>query len=422
MNSQPSMQPLHPIESTILEHHVAIESWFRAQWQKTPAPITTSVDLRQAGFKMVPVDTNLFPAGYNNLNPKDLPLCVLAVQSTLANLGLKGADMVIVPENHTRNEYYMKSLLVLRDIFVKSGLNVRLGSMDETLLEPRYLDADDGEQVSIEPLKKQDMRLYLDDFEPSFLLLNNDLSSGVPDLLENLQQRIEPLVALGWNQRLKSTHFGFYREVCLEFSASLGIDPWLIEPMFVAHEAIDFMSQLGVERLAEDADVMLQKIRDKYQEYGIQEQPFVVVKSDNGTYGMSVMMVHSGQELLQLNRKQRTKMAANKGRQKVERVIIQEGVHTIETTVDGSVAEPVVYLIGSYVVGGFYRVHQERGKADNLNAPGMHFEPLPFSSACNVPCLNKKNAVLANRFYVYGVLARLAALAAAREMHALESV
>ncbi|MFI4963497.1 MAG: glutamate--cysteine ligase, partial [Legionellales bacterium] len=96
-----------------------------------------------------------------------------------------------------------------------------------------------------------------------------------------------------------------------------------------------------------------------------------------------------------------------------------EGVYTYETMPDGAVAEPVVYMIGPFVVGGFYRVHQGRGSDENLNAPGMHFEPLAFAQACNMP--NEELEVLdcPNRFYVYGVIARLAALAAAREIAAI---
>jgi glutamate--cysteine ligase len=86
---------------------------------------------------------------------------------------------------------------------------------------------------------------------------------------------------------------------------------------------------------------------------------------------------------------------------------------------NGAVAEPVVYMIGQFVVGGFYRVHQARGEDDNLNAPGMHFEPLAFAQACNVPCENLSSVDSPNRFYAYGVIARLAALAAAREIAAI---
>ena len=59
-------------------------------------------------------------------------------------------------------------------------------------------------------------------------------------------------------------------------------------------------------------------------------------------------------------------MAAGKEGQKVHRVLVQEGVYTFETTPEGLVAEPVVYMIGSTVVGGFYRVHQHKGVDANL--------------------------------------------------------
>jgi hypothetical protein len=35
-------------------------------------------------------------------------------------------------------------------------------------------------------------------------------------------------------------------------------------------------------------------------------------------------------------------------------------------------------MIDRYVVGGFYRVNTERGRDENLNAPGMRFKPLAF--------------------------------------------
>ncbi len=83
-----------------------------------------------------------------------------------------------------------------------------------------------------------------------------------------------------------------------------------------------------------------------------------------------------------------------------------------------AVAEPVVYMIDQHVVGGFYRVHTGRGADENLNAPGMHFEPLAFVEPCNTPDCGQAPDAAPNRFYAYGVVARLALLAAAREMAA----
>ena len=181
------------------------------------------------------------------------------------------------------------------------------------------------------------------------------------------------------------------------------------------------MHQTGVDQIVDEVDQLLQKIQIQYDRYGIQQKPFVVMKADNGTYGMSVMTVRDAAEVLQMNRKQRTSMSTTKGSRKVHRVLLQEGVYTEEVTQEGAVAEPVVYMIGRFVVGGFYRVHQGRGVDESLNAPGMHFEPLAFSDACNMPSHQRQLLDPLNRFYVYGVIARLAAVAASREIESLSS-
>jgi glutamate--cysteine ligase len=99
---------------------------------------------------------------------------------------------------------------------------------------------------------------------------------------------------------------------------------------------------------------------------------------------------------------------------------LQEGVATFER-VNDAVAEPVVYMIDRYVVGGFYRVHAERGVDENLNAPGSSFVPLGFSEAAYLPRLGEKPGASApNRFYMYGVVARLAMLAASYELEATD--
>jgi glutamate--cysteine ligase len=400
--------PLLPIEAQILQEVTAIETWFREQWAKTPAPLMSSVDLRHSGFKLAPVDTNLFPAGYNNLNPEFIPLCVQALQ---ARLGNHYQRILLIPENHTRNQFYLQSLMVLRDIFLNAGYQIRLGNLNPDL-------QDLESELVLESIIRRDNRLEVQGFDPDHIILNNDLSAGIPDMLLGLDQPIEPLPQLGWANRLKSVHFHHYNEIVQEFSSLIHLDPWLINPLFSVVTDVDFMAKTGIERLSDETEQVLQKIRERYRQMGRKDKPYVVIKADNGTYGMGIIMVHDAAEILQLNRKQRNKMAKIKGNQQVHRVMIQEGVYSFETMTNGAVAEPVVYMIGQYVVGGFYRVHKELGANDILNTPGMHFEPLAFAKACNVPkspCLEGQD-----RFYAYGVIARLAALAAARETAALK--
>jgi glutamate--cysteine ligase len=106
--------------------------------------------------------------------------------------------------------------------------------------------------------------------------------------------------------------------------------------------------------------------------------------------------------------------------QQVSEVIIQEGVPTYER-INEAVAEPVVYMIDRYVVGGFYRVHAERGIDENLNAPGASFVPLAFAESNQLPRPGAKPGASApNRFYMYGVIGRLAMLAASYELEATD--
>ena len=144
-----------------------------------------------------------------------------------------------------------------------------------------------------------------------------------------------------------------------------------------------------------------------------------MVKADAGTYGMGVMTVRDASEVIGLNRKQRNKMSVIKEGMEVSSVIIQEGVPTLET-IDEAVAEPVVYMMDRFVVGGFYRVHEARGVDENLNAPGMHFVPLAFETGCNLPDYGANPDSAPNRFYAYGVIGRLALMAASYELEATD--
>ncbi|MBB71131.1 MAG: glutamate--cysteine ligase [Legionellales bacterium] len=409
--------PLRHLEKHILEHQVAIETWFRKQWQVTPAPIHSSVDLRNSGFKVAPVDTNLFPAGFNNLNPEFMPLCIQAAQSTIEN-HYPGCDKILlIPESHTRNLFYLESLHTLQTILQKAGFDVRIGTLLEQITAAKDFELPSGNRITLEPVVRTGAKVGVDGFSPCMVMLNNDMSEGTPEILQGIDQPIRPPLDLGWSKRLKSIHFDYYQKVAEQFAEVIDIDPWLINPLFRSCGEVDFMRREGEECLVQNSELLLNQIQKKYQEYGVEDTPFIAMKADAGTYGMGVMMVDNPEQISQLNRKERSKMAAGKGKQTVNKVILQEGVFSFETLgEENSVAEPVVYLLGHHVVGGFYRVHKGRASNENLNAPGMHFEPLAFADCCNNPDSRLKPHDTPNRFYTYGVIARLAVLAAAREL------
>ncbi len=413
--------PINELEQRVLDTMPAIERWFRLEWMEHTPPFYASVDVRNAGFKLAPVDTNLFPAGWNNLTPQMLPLAVQAAMAAIEKICPEARNLLVVPENNTNNSFYLSNLLQLKRIFHQAGLNVRFGSLNSDIKAPTTVQLPMGESITLEPLIRTDRRLGLKNFDPCTVLLNNDLSAGVPGMLEDLhEQYLLPPLHAGWTVRRKSTHFKIYEEVAKRFAKLLGVDPWLINPLFTPCGELDFAQELGMESLSTHVDATLTKIRRKYKEYGINEKPFVVVKADNGTDGMGIMTVRDVKDLGALSQKTRTKMSALKDGQPLSQVIIQEGVLTNER-VNDAVAEPVVYMMDRYVVGGFYRIHADRGIDENLNAPGAAYVPLAFADSGRLPQAGEKpGSSSPNRFYMYGVVARLAMLAASYELEATD--
>ena len=441
------IQQLHEFEAKILANQTKIEAWFRNQWGNHQPPFYGSVDIRNAGYKMASIDMNLFPGGFNNLNPNFIPLAAVAAQDAVERACETAKSVLIIPENHTRNTFYLQNVLALSNILRSAGFEVRLGSLNPEITEPTELETALGDKILLEPVLRTRERIHLaDGFSPCFILLNNDLSAGVPDVLKGLSQNILPPLHGGWIIRRKTAHFAAYDKVATEFSALVGIDEWQINPYFEKISGLDFQEREGEDALADAVERMLAKIQKKYDEKGIADKPFVIVKADAGTYGMGVMSVKSADEVRGLNRKNRNKMSKIKEGLEVSEVIVQEGIYTYET-LHGAVAEPVVYMMDRFVIGGFYRVHEGRGADENLNASGMLFVPLnrsipvAQSSAEESSALEKceeckrvfeqwdtlgaphlsPNSVnqpdcAANRLYVYGVMARLSLLAASIEL------
>ncbi len=413
--------PINELEQRILDSTPAIERWFRLEWMEHTPPFYCSVDVRNAGFKLAPVDTNLFPDGWNNLTPDMLPLAVQAAMAAIEKICPEARNLLVVPDNNTQNtqlgSFYLANLLQLKRIFHQAGLNVRFGSLDPDIKVSTALKLPTGESLTLEPLSRTDRRLGLKDFDPCTILLNNDLAAGIPGMLEDLNEQylLPPLHASG-SVRRKANHFKAYEEISKRFGKLLGIDPWLINPMFAHCGEVNFAGGAGMDCLRTNVDALLAKVKRKYKEYGINEKPFVVVKADGGgegTCGMGIMTVRDVKDL-------DTLLGKNKNGKTLPEVIIQEGVLTNER-VNAAVAEPVVYMMDRYVVGGFYRIHAERGADENLSAPGTSYVPLAFADSGRLPQPGEKpGSSSPNRFYMYGVIARLAMLAASYELEATD--
>src|SRR5271154_5493685 len=112
---------MQDLEWQILRAMPATERWLRSRWQEYTVPFYASVDLRNSGFKLAPVDTNLFPGGFNNLNPEFETVCVQALQSAVERICPTAKGIMLVPENHTRNKFYLENVATLFDLLQKAG-------------------------------------------------------------------------------------------------------------------------------------------------------------------------------------------------------------------------------------------------------------------------------------------------------------
>jgi glutamate--cysteine ligase len=406
--------PINELEQRVLDSMPAIERWFRLEWMEHTPPFYSSVDVRNAGFKLAPVRTNLFPNEWNNLTPEMLPLAVQAAMAAIEKICPEARNLLVIPENKANHTSYLASLAQLRRVFHMAGLNVRMGSIDPALKKITTVQLPGGESIALEPVLRGKRRLGLKDFDPCTILLNNDLSAGVPGILEDIhEQYLLPPLHAGWMTRRKSTHFKCYEEVAKRLGKVLGVDPWLINPMFDKCSEVDVSSAPDMERLSNQVDALLTKIRRRYKEYGIKEKPFVVVKTDSNADHLGILTVRDAKDLSGLSQVWH-EQGADSG--SPHELLLQEGVLTRERMND-AVAEPVVYMMDRYVVGGFYRIHAGRGSDEILNAPGSAYVSLAFEQSSHLPQPGvKPGASAPNRFYMYGVVARLAMLAASYEL------
>lgn len=391
----------------------AIQDWFNQAWQNLKPLPYFSCDIRHSSFKMGIVDTNLFPGGFNNLCNTYSQSTTQAFKSYFETYYPNQKRVILLSENHTRNKFYLMNIKRIQDFLIEAGLECHV-----TLPLPKF-----PRDITEIPLDNQKLTIHAIDFdsktprlkngfESDLVLSNNDLSAGLPSFLENWKPHLIPPEHLGWHQRLKSQHFKLLSQVIEEFATHFKIDPWLLNPL---HQTATDINESNLETLKESVEDLFEKIRLKYKEHDIPEDPYVFIKNDSGTYGLGVVSVKSADEILELNRKQKQKLFSGKAGVQKHQFLLQEGIPTTDTY-SGHPIEPVIYGVGQNPVGGFFRIHESKNPYESLNAPGMSFSCLclhklnePHESSF-IDCKHKKQLVLVANF-----LSKLAALAGARE-------
>lgn len=400
------------LSQKISDKHQAIEDFFAKKFQQFPPIFYNSVDLRHSGFKIAPVDTNCFPAGFNNLSPASKELAKTIADNFFTKNFPDAKKVLIISESHTRNLRYLKNIVNLQEI-IADKKEVVVGALIAELTEKTAIDLEDGSFATLHPLTRKSGKIStLDGFEPDVIVLNNDLTDGIPAILENVNIPIVPPTSMGWHIRTKSHHFDIYNKLAAELAQILEIDPWLISSMHSSCHDVNFKEQKGLECLAKYVDEMIENLRKKYQEHGIDDEPYCYIKADNGTYGIAVWPVFSGTEVLEINKKERNKMNMLKGSVQNTQALIQEGIKTVDK-IDNKVAEPMTYMIAGEVVGNLFRANEARDEKISLNAAGASFFDLTELSEDQLTLGLEKNKIAA----IYSVIARLAALASSIENH-----
>ena len=305
---------------------------------------------------------------------------------------------------------YLKNIVNLQEI-ISDKKEVIIGTLIAELTEKTEIDLEDGSSAILHPLIRKSGKIStFDGFEPDVIVLNNDLTDGIPAILENITIPIVPPTSMGWHIRTKSHHFDIYNELAAELAQILEIDPWLISSMHSSCHDVNFKEQKGLKCLAKYVDEMIANLRKKYQEYGINDEPYCYIKADNGTYGIAVWPVFSGAEVLEINKKERNKMNMLKGSIQTTQALVQEGIRTVDK-IDNKTAEPMIYMIDGKIVGNLFRVNNERDEKISLNASGASFFDLTELSEKQLTLGLEKNKIAA----IYSVIARLAALASSIE-------
>ncbi len=193
---------------------------------------------------------------------------------------------------------------------------------------------------------------------------------GEHDKLRNITQPIIPSISNGWFKRRKSNHFKIYNKLMEELEEKFELPSHIFTAEFSVCNDLDFKSSRGIEKLAVEADLLFKKIKEKYIKHNINNEPYIVIKSNYGTYGMGVMSLKSADEVLKLNKKFRQQMHITKNNIVNNEVILQEGIKTIDI-VNNASAEPMLYLMSHQLVSFLFRSHDAKDEYSNLNSVGM---------------------------------------------------
>lgn len=389
------------LHSSFCKKNKQLCDWYSEKATKLTLPIYSSYDIRDSGLKITNVDANIYPAGFNNICPVDQESAPELFRSYLEkHYGLNIKKILLITEEHTQNPFYWDNISTIGKLLGNAGLEVKV-AFPSRLEKSLQITSARGDVVSVES-GFGDAKVFTE-FQPDLIISNNDFSNAHEEWAKSVTTPINPPRELGWYQRSKYRYFKHYNQLAKEFADVAGFDPFIFSVKTELFENFDMEDEVQKKKLSQRVDGFISELKKEYLAKGITQDPFVFVKNDAGTYGLAVIRVQSGADILALNYKSRKKMKAAKGGRDVEDVIIQEGIPS-RVQSEGASAEPVIYMVGEDLAGGFLRTHGEKSSTESLNSPGAVYKKLCVSDL-NV---SLEGSPLEN---VYGWSAKLGLLA-----------
>ena len=400
----------------------AIYEYLSKSETTTHLPLYSSMDIRVNHQKTTIVDTNLFPAGFNNLCTFSDNNISNIFNSIINNYIPNCKNILLLAENHTRNKFYLDNLVQLKHYLTSAGFKVDIAACFDqsnpltTTSGKITLTSASNQQVSL--YKFADLQDKLTNQDYDFILLNNDLIRGIPEELKKSTIPVYPSIAAGWHSRHKSHHFKEVNRIMAHCADQFNFDPFYVTTQFSEIKNCDINNKADQNRIYDQAKQLFETLETQYKAHNIDQKPFIFLKANSGSYGMGVVAIESPDDILQLNRKNRNRLAKGKESHIIDTLLLQEGIQS-DLQINNQTAELCVYFASTHYLGGFYRLNTAKNTRSNLNSSGMSFQKI-YTNPTNVsptdPCKAANIADL--KFYTF--LGLVSVFAAHQETKILE--
>ena len=391
------------IHQKIIDNLKELEMWFSEKTHSKKLPFYSSFDIRDSSFKIACVDANVFPAGFNNICEEDQKRTSGLIKTYLKQHHSSTEKILLLAEEHTRNLYYWDNIFIIQSLIETAGYQTAVCVPGKHITSPQKMTTASGRTVDLKLLNEE---------AGDLIISNNDFS-----VQYNLTQHRKciPPIFMGWLFRKKHHFFKEYNLLTAEFADLLKIDPWHLKIETKLFAPFEMQSQDNLLKLKSSAFEILESLKKNYHSFSIPDKPYLFLKNNSGTYGLGIINIHDPEELNHWSYQSRKKMKAVKGEKTIKEIIIQEGIPTTLFSSDNKSAEPVIYMIGSQVAGGFLRSHKTKDHKTNLNSPGVVFKRLCMNDLeIKIQGLAMEN--------VYSWLAKIGCLALYEEMKNYKSL